>query len=43
MKEVFTPEILKTIAGLEQRLALGDMEVWLETKIEYYVNRNKQL
>lgn len=27
----------------ELSLVVGDLEAWIETKIEYYVNRNKQL
>ncbi|MNN98883.1 hypothetical protein D3C81_2183900 [compost metagenome] len=25
------------------KMAIGDMDAWIETKIEYFVNRNKQL
>ncbi|OKP81499.1 hypothetical protein A3844_26230 [Paenibacillus helianthi] len=35
--------ILGEAAKEELSLAIGDLEAWIETKIEVYVNRNKQL
>lgn len=35
--------LLSESAKEELSLVVGDLEAWIETKIEYYVNRNKQL
>ncbi|CQR56694.1 hypothetical protein [Paenibacillus riograndensis] len=35
--------LLGETAKTELSLVLGDLEAWIETKIEVYVNRNKQL
>jgi hypothetical protein len=35
--------ILGEAAKEELRLVTGDLEAWIEAKIEVYVNRNKQL